>query len=73
MAAALFAHHLDGLLDREGLAVDAVAGQRVEDVGDGHDAPLDRDRLALQPAGIAAAVPLLLVAQGDRRGHVEDR
>ena len=57
----------------ERLAVDAVAGERVEDVGDRHDPPLDRDRLALQAARVAGAVPLLLMAEGDRRGHVEDR
>ncbi len=73
VAPALFAHHLHRLLDREGLAVDAVAGERVEDVGDRDDPPLDRDRLALQPARVAAAVPLLLVAERDRGGHVEDR
>src|SRR5258708_38745780 len=73
MAAALFAHHLDRLLDREGLAVDTVAGERIEDVGDGDDTALDRDRLALQPPRVAGAVPLLLMAQSNRRGHVEDR
>ena len=36
------------LLDREGLAVDAIAGERVEHVRDRDDPPLDRDRLALQ-------------------------
>ncbi len=73
VATALFAHHLHALLDRERLAVHAVAGQRVEHVRDRHDAPLDRDRLALQPARVAGAVPLLLVAERDRRRHVEDR
>ena len=63
----------DRVLDREGLAVDAVAGERVEHVGDRDDPALDRDRLALQPARVAAAVPLLLVAERDRGRHVEDR
>ena len=58
---------------REGLAVDTIARERVEDVGDRHDAPLDRDRLAGQPAWVAGAVPLLLVAQRDRRRELEDR
>ena len=71
--AALFAHHLHGLLDREGLAIDAIAGERVEHVGDRDDPPLDRDRLAAQPARVAGSVPLLLVAERDRRSQVEDR
>ena len=73
MARALLAHHLDGVLERERGAVDAVAGERVEDVGDRDDAPLDRDLLAGEAARVAAAVPLLVVAERDRRGHVEDR
>ena len=73
MAPALFAHHLDRLLDAEGLAVDAVAGEGVEYVRHRDDSALDRDRLALQAPRIAAAVPLLLVAERDGRGHVQDR
>ena len=73
VAAALFAHHLHGILDGEGLAVDAVAGQRVEHVRNCHDPALDRDRLAFQAPRVAGPVPLLLMAEGDRRRHVQDR
>ena len=51
LRAALLLHHLPRLLDREGRPVDAVGGQRVEDVRDGGDAALDRDRVAVQAAG----------------------
>ena len=57
VAPALFAHHLDRLVDGEGLSVDTVAGERVEDVGDGDDPALDRDRLALQAPRVAASRP----------------
>ena len=73
MAPALLAHQLDRLLERVGGAVDAVGGERVEHVRDRHDPSLDRDRLAGEAARVAAAVPLLVVAEGDRRRHVEDR
>ena len=48
-------------------------GERVEDVGDGHDATGDRNRGAGQPAGVAAAVPLLMMGQGDLLGHLDER
>ncbi len=73
MQAALGAHHLHRLLHGVRHAVHAVAGERVEDVGHRHDPPLDRDLLAREAARVTAAVPLLVMAQRDRGGHVEDR
>ena len=48
LGAAFLLHHLAGLVDLEGGPVDAVGGEGVEDVGDGGDAALDRDRVALE-------------------------
>ena len=44
LLAVLLLHHLAGLVRLESRAVDAIGGERVEDVGDGGDAALDRDR-----------------------------
>ena len=57
----------DGLLVRPGLAVGPGRGQGVVDVGDGQDARRERDVLALQAAGVAGAVPLLVVVLDDRQ------
>ena len=46
--------------------------QHVEDVGDVHDAGGERDRLAGEAVGIAAAVPPLVVAAHDPLGDLED-
>ena len=73
VAAAFIAHHLQRLLDGERLAVNAVARERVEDIGNGHDAALEWDRLPGEPARISAPVPLLLVSERDARCELEDR
>ena len=61
------------------LAVDALAGaaveaSRVERVGQREDARDQRDVLARQAVGVAAAVPLLVVAEdaGEDRGQAGD-
>ena len=59
--------------DAPGRLVRPRMGERVEDVGDRHDAPDDRDRVAGQAGGVAAAVPLLVVGQRDLLGHLEQR
>ena len=61
VAASLVEHHLHGLLDRERIAIDTVAGERVEHVGDRHDAPLDGDLLGGESTGVAAAIPALVM------------
>ena len=50
-----------------------LRAQRVVDVADGADATLERDLLACQAAGIAGAVPALVVGAGDRLGHLDER
>jgi len=47
--------------------------ERVEDVGDGDDAPDERYALAGEPGRVAAAVPPLVVGGGDHGGHLQDR
>ncbi len=73
MTVGLVEHHLDRLLDRECLAIDAVRGKRIEDVCDCHDASLDRDVLGGEPAWVATSIPALVVRQRDCRAHIEDR
>ena len=50
-----------------------VVGERVEDVGDGHDPPGDRDRLPGQAGRVAAAVPALVVGDRDLLRHPDER
>ena len=71
LAATLLPHHRERLLDRQRRAVDAVGRERVEDVGDGGDAPLERDRVAGEAVGIAVPVPALVVDERDRRRQLE--
>ena len=54
-----------GPVGRQGRPVDAVAGHRVEGVGDGDDPTAQRDRAAGEAVGIAAAVPALVVVADD--------
>ena len=62
----------DGVLDGEGRAIDAIGGERVEDVGHGGQPPDQRDLVADQPARIPVAVEALVVRPGDRRRLLED-
>ncbi len=58
-------HDVEGAFDGHGAAVGAVGGERVEDVGDGDDAGLEIDVVALQAARIALAVEPLVMGAGD--------
>ena len=53
------------VLDAPGLLVGALVHEDVEDVGDVDEPRLERDRLAREAVGIAAAVPALVVRAGD--------
>src|SRR5665647_3428147 len=50
---------------RQGQPVGPIARQRVEDICDGDNAPLQRNLLAGEPARIAGAVPALVVRPRD--------
>ena len=52
---------------RDGAAVDALAGERVVDVADAQDAHLERELLAAQAVGVAAAVEPLVVPAHERQ------
>ena len=52
---------------RERRAVRPRRGHRVERVGDGEQARLDRDRVAAQPRGVAVAVPALVMEEDVRQ------
>ncbi len=54
-------------------AVRAVLGHRVEGVADGDDPRAERDRLAAEAVGVAAAVPALVAGAHDRRDRRERR
>ena len=56
---------------RSGLPVRALVDEHVEDVGEVHEPRRDRDRVARQAVGIAAAVPALVVVAGDRLGRAQ--
>src|SRR5215831_18472551 len=63
---------LEGALPWDGPLVWAVLrGESIEDVGDGHDARLHRDRLAGDGSRIAAAVELFVMAERDLRNAPE--
>ena len=55
----------DGVGELEGLAVGAVAGEGVEDVGHLEDARGNRDGVGAQTVGIAATVPVFVVVTDD--------
>ena len=71
MAAALGAERLDGLLDAARGAIDAVGREGVERVGDGGDAPGQRDLLAREAARVAGAVVALVMGERDLGRGVE--
>src|SRR5204862_63838 len=73
LCAALLGDQPDRLLHGPGRLVGPVVGQRVEDVCHGHDPAAQRDRLAGQPRGIAGAVPVLVMREGDLGRVLEDR
>ncbi len=67
-----FAQVLHHLVHRPRLLVAAFVHQGVEHVGDGDDACVQVDALALQALRIAAAVILLVVLVGDDGGRLQD-
>src|SRR5688572_7149458 len=61
------------VLDEPRVLVRTVRDERVEDVADCADAGDERDLLAREAGGVAAAVPLLVVRAGDDLGLAHDR
>jgi len=59
------------LVRLEGGAVHALGRERVEDVGDRRDAPLDRDLVARESLRVARSVDPLVVRERHQRGQVE--
>src|SRR5438093_13498862 len=57
---------------RERRAIGPLARHGVERVRDGEDAGAERDGVAGEPVGIAAAVETLVVAAHDPRGWAEE-
>ncbi len=72
LAAALF-HDLDGLLFRHGRVVNAAMGEGVVNVGQGYDAGRLGYGQAGEAVGIAAAVPALVMTEGNLVGHLQHR
>jgi len=62
---ALFHHEVDGVLKIQSAPVWAVAGQCIEDIRHGAYPPQQRDALPRQPFGAAAAVPSLVMRDGN--------
>ena len=60
MGARILLHHLDGFDHLEGLAVDPVAGERVEDVCDPRDATCQGDGVADEVVRVAGPVEPLV-------------
>ncbi|MPN13026.1 hypothetical protein SDC9_160346 [bioreactor metagenome] len=71
MAAGLLLHQAQRSVEREGGLVRTERDQRVEDVGDGDDASFERNIGAAQAVRVAAAVPLLVVAESNDAGGFE--
>ena len=68
MVAAPLADDLGGLLQAHRWLVDAAGDQGVEDVGQGHQPCRHRNGVPSQSGRVAAAVPLLMMVQGDLAG-----
>ena len=73
LATPLCPHRCDYLVDRNREPVDAIADQRVEDVGDGDDPAGERNRLTRETTWIAAAAEPLMVRPGNLGAEVEQR
>ena len=65
VAAPAFAQERDGARERPGGLVGAGGGQRVKYVGHSDDAALEGNCLASDAVGVACAIELLVVRQGD--------
>ena len=71
MTPPLLAHQCDGVIDLEGRFVGPLAGEGVEDIGEGDDASLDGDGFADQAVGIAGPVPSFVVGERDQATEPE--
>ncbi len=56
---------------RHRIFVDALGGEGVVDIGEGDDSRFERDLLAGDAVGIAAAVPSLVMSERDSGGHFD--
>ena len=72
LAGHLLEDNLLGLFVAKGRFIDPFGGQRVVDVGKAGDSAGQRNRLADQAVGIAAAVVAFVVGPGDVAGHAEE-
>ena len=61
------------LLVGKGRLVGAAGGERVVDVGEGHDPGLNGNGFAGESLGISLAVPFFVVRQGDHACHLQQR
>ena len=70
---ALLPDELEDFVERPGLLVAPVGAERVEHVGKGGDASVERDLLALETERVSCAVPFLVMIAGDDAGVHEER
>ncbi len=70
LAAGMGLEVLEGRLERPGLLVGTLAGERIEHIRHRDDAGLQRDRLPCQPLRVALAVETLVVVGDDVLQHV---
>jgi hypothetical protein len=66
MLATIRIHDLESRPHRKCGSIHTMAGQRVEDVGDGCDSALEWDLLPREATRIAVPIPLFMVSPGDR-------
>ena len=71
--ARLAAQERDSAVVRHGLVIRPIGHQRVEVVHDGQNARAQWNLRTLEPAGIALAVPPLVMAQNQRRYRIRER
>ena len=73
MLADSLADDVPTLVRRKRFLVGAGASECVEHIRDCGDSTLQRNRLALESAGIATAIPFLVVRPSDARGQFQQR
>ena len=69
MAAGALANNVECVGMRKGLLVATLRGERIVDVGQGQNPGGDRNRLAAQGIGIAAAIPFFVMPLGNVDAH----
>ena len=62
--------HVEGRFVVKGRLIAALTGQRIVHIGQGNDLGGDGDLIALEPVGIASAVPPLVVPAADLAGDL---